>query len=121
MMRVPNVTVITIALLFLLSIKPYVCARILYDEEKEWTKIEQHLLLPSLQSGTPSSNSCSYIPGGSGRPCKNTVGEKNFAGRVVSTPSSLSSVPPPPPLPHVDTNAYPNQIIQFKVAADDPK
>ncbi|CAI9774378.1 unnamed protein product [Fraxinus pennsylvanica] len=116
-MRAPNVVVTVIALLFLLSVRPYECARILDDEEKEWTKTEQHLLLPSLQGGTPTPNSCSYVPGGSGRPCRSTISEKNFAGRVTAPP-------PPPPLPTpptLVTNAYPNQMMKFGVAAEDSK
>ncbi|CAI9778556.1 unnamed protein product [Fraxinus pennsylvanica] len=99
-----------IAVAFLLSIRSYEGARIL--DEEEWIR-RGHLLLPSLPGNTvrpPSPNGCTYIPGGGGSPCPNTIGEKNFVGRVVAAP--------PPPPPRVNTDAYPREMIQFGVATD---
>ncbi|CAA2959879.1 Hypothetical predicted protein [Olea europaea subsp. europaea] len=104
-----------------LLINLYFYSRILDDEEKEWMKIEQHLLLPSLQGGTPTPNSCTYVPGGGGRPCRSTISEKNYAGHVMAPPPPPPPLPTPPPPPSLVTNAYPSQMIQFGVAAEDRK
>ncbi|KAL2510783.1 Uncharacterized protein Adt_16383 [Abeliophyllum distichum] len=60
--------------------------------------------------GRPSPNSCSWVGGGGGRPCRSSISEKNFAGHNVAAP------PPPPPL--ADDNAYPEQMVRFGMATD---
>ncbi|CAA2981939.1 Hypothetical predicted protein [Olea europaea subsp. europaea] len=96
-------------MVILLSIRSYEGARVLHEKEEEWMRMD-HLLLPSLQVRPPSPNGCTYTPGGGGSPCRNTVGEKNFAGLVVA------AAPPPPP--RVITDSYPTQMVQFGLATD---
>ncbi|KAL2510784.1 Uncharacterized protein Adt_16384 [Abeliophyllum distichum] len=109
-MRASNVFLTVMAIIFLLNnIIPYEAARILYKEEQQWMKMT-HLVLPSLQVGRPSPNSCSWVGGGGGRPCRSSISEKNFAGHNVAAP------PPPPPL--ADDNAYPEQMVRFGMATD---
>ncbi|CAA2978166.1 Hypothetical predicted protein [Olea europaea subsp. europaea] len=110
-MKMSSVIFAFIALFFLLSIRSHEGARILDEEEEEWIR-RGHLLLPSLQGRTvrpPSPNGCTYIPGGGGSPCRNTISEKNFVGRLVAAP---------PPPPRVITDSYPRQMVQFGVATD---
>lgn len=99
------------ALVFLLSIKPYEATRILDEEEQQWMKSGQNLLLPSLQWGRrsvepPSPNGCTWIPGSGGKPCTASISQRNFA--------LIASHPPPPPATH---DAYPKQMVQFGVAS----
>ncbi|KAI3449740.1 hypothetical protein Pfo_006405, partial [Paulownia fortunei] len=109
-MKSPKVILAIVALVFLLSIKPFEATRILDEEEEQWMKRGQNLLLPSLQRGRPvgppSPNGCTWIPGSGGKPCTASISERNFA--------VIASHPPPPP----DTNdAYPKQMVQFGVAS----
>ncbi|KAL2535751.1 Uncharacterized protein Fot_17142 [Forsythia ovata] len=111
-MKAPNLLLAIIAIIFLLNIKPYEAARILDKEEQQWMKMG-HLVLPSFQRrlvGPPSPNSCSWVGGSGGRPCRSSVSEKNFAGRIMAAPL------PPPPLA-VD-NAFAEQRVQFGMATD---
>ncbi|KAK4441606.1 hypothetical protein Salat_0495500 [Sesamum alatum] len=106
-MRSP--TVIILAIVFLLSVKPHEATRILDEEEQLWMKKDQNLLLPSLQRRPvrpPAPNGCTWIPGGGGRPCTASISGRNFAGRKV---------PPPPPQA---SDAYPKQMFEFGVATD---
>ncbi|KAL2238780.1 UNVERIFIED_CONTAM: hypothetical protein Sindi_1069700 [Sesamum indicum] len=106
-----TILVITV-LLLLVSMKPSEASRILDEEEEQWMKREQHLVLPSLQrgrpTGPPSPNGCTWIPGGGGKPCKAaSINQRNFA--------VVASRPPPPA--SAGDDAYPKQMVQFGVAS----
>ncbi|GFP99589.1 hypothetical protein PHJA_002103000 [Phtheirospermum japonicum] len=87
--------------------KKYEATRILDEEEEQWMKREQNLLLPSLQRRPvrpPAPNGCTWIPGSGGRPCTAaTITEQHFAGK---------SSPHPP----AAGDAYPGQGFEFGVA-----
>ncbi|KAH6797919.1 hypothetical protein C2S52_022473 [Perilla frutescens var. hirtella] len=102
---------VTIMLAVFLTIKPYEATRVLDEEEKQWLKRGQDLLLPSLQwrpVRPPSPSSCSWVGTPGGAPCTASIGQRNFAGRAVASP------PPPPPLA---SDAYPKQMFEFGMAA----
>ncbi|KAH6766763.1 hypothetical protein C2S52_017746 [Perilla frutescens var. hirtella] len=94
------------ALVFMLMVQPFEASRILEEEEEQWMKRGQDLLLPSFQrgrpTGPPSPSGCTYTPGGGGKPCTASISNQNFAG--ISHPS--------PPA----ASAYPKQMLQFGVA-----
>ncbi|KAL3531252.1 hypothetical protein ACH5RR_010574 [Cinchona calisaya] len=119
-MRTLNVVLVFCMALVILviNIKPNEGSRILLGEEEQeedWMK-KQHLFLQSLQTrktvNPPSPNPCTYVssPPPPGQHCQvpSTIGERNFAGRVVMAPP-----PPPPP-----TAAYPQHMVQFGVATN---
>ncbi|KAK4418366.1 hypothetical protein Salat_2249300 [Sesamum alatum] len=112
-MRSAKTIVVITALLLLVSMKPSCEAtRMLDEEEQQWMKREERLVLPSLQRGRPmgppSPNGCTWIPGGGGKPCTATsIGQRNFA--------VVASRPPPPA--RAGNDAYPEQMVQFGVAS----
>ncbi|GFP99591.1 hypothetical protein PHJA_002103200 [Phtheirospermum japonicum] len=87
-MKFTKIILAIIALIFILSMKKYKAIRILDEEEEQWMKREQNLLLPALQRRpirTPAPNGCTWIPGSRGRPCTSaTITEQNFAGKSSS-------------------------------------
>lgn len=106
-------TITTTLIILLVTIKPTEATRILDEEEEQWMKTTQKLLLPSLQRRPfrpPSPNGCTWVPGGGGRPCSTTINQRNFVGRRIASPP-----PPPPPLAG---DAYPKQMFRFGVATD---
>ncbi|KAG8389238.1 hypothetical protein BUALT_Bualt02G0208100 [Buddleja alternifolia] len=112
-MRSSKVTLaIIIALVFLLSTKSYEATRILDEDEQQWMKKDQKLLLQSFQRGSPtgppSPNGCTWVPGSGGPPCKASISEQNFA--VIASP--------PPPVAAAIDDAYPEQMVQFGVAVE---
>ncbi|KAL7151551.1 hypothetical protein ABFS83_04G038600 [Erythranthe nasuta] len=118
--KVVLVTTALLLFLLLITIKPNEATRILDEDEEQWMKKninkEQNLLLlPSLQGGRPTGppapNGCSWVPG-EGRPCTTSINQRNFA--MIG---SRDQSPPPPPPATVDGGAYPEQMIQFGVAA----
>ena len=97
-MKRPLIILVTImALIFLLSIKPYGACRVLEGEKEEWMnkKANSILLLQNLQKGgehTPG-NGCHGTPNQGGNPCPATIGEMDFAGHVrVSSPSAHANL-----------------------------
>ena len=100
-MRVLSFVLAIIAMVFLLSIKPYEACRMLDGEEKEWFK-NKKMVFQSLQS-QPGPDPCTYIPTPSGPSCK--IKQKNFARHITSPP-------PPPP------RAYPKFMVPGGVATN---
>lgn len=97
MMRPLSILVTIMALVFLLSIKPYQACRVLEGEKEGWMnkKANNILLLPNLQAGAvrPPGNGCTGTPGQGGNPCRKTIEEKGFAGRVRVSPPFVHANP----------------------------
>ncbi|KAG8370769.1 hypothetical protein BUALT_Bualt13G0017900 [Buddleja alternifolia] len=111
-MRSLKLTLAIIAVIFLITINQYEATRVLDEEEEQWMKRGQNVLLQSLQRRPvrpPSPNGCTWVPGSGGRPCTATVSQQNFAGHVTASP-------PPPHAAAFDP--YPEQMLQFGVATD---
>lgn len=83
-MRGISIVLAIVAVVFVLSIKPYGASRVLEGEKQEWMK-KAYNLLPNLQKAPipPPGNNCSRVPGKGSNPCPpSTINQMGFAAPV---------------------------------------